>query len=174
MRRLLLLGVVLVALLPACARQDRPEGIVERWLLSLNQGAAGRPDRYAPDALSQEIVPGWATLDPGRLDTVEVGRAAADPRTPGASLVPFRVVDDDGTATTGIATVAAGGSGARVTAIEVGGTRPGLRVPSEGGQTAERITPTAWLVALAAAGVLALLAVGVVTLVRRGTASVVT
>jgi hypothetical protein len=33
-----------VLVLPACASTERPEGLVERWLVSLNQGAAGRPE----------------------------------------------------------------------------------------------------------------------------------
>ena len=85
MRRALLVAVVaLVALTSACSSEQRPEGITERWLLSLNQGAAGRPDRYAPDEVSEQVVPGWHDLDPGFLDviTVEpqvhsVGRARA-------------------------------------------------------------------------------------------------
>jgi hypothetical protein len=70
--------------LSACAGQERPEGIVERWLLALNQGAAGEPDRYAPNAASEEILPGWEHLDPGELDVVEVARA----RTPGGDPAP--------------------------------------------------------------------------------------
>ena len=53
------LACVLLALaFTACTQAARPEGVVENWLRSLNQGAAGRPDRYAPDEVSQRVVPG--------------------------------------------------------------------------------------------------------------------
>ena len=46
-------------------------------------------------------------LDPGRLDTIEVGEATPAPGSSGASLVPFRIVDVDGGQVAGIATVGA-------------------------------------------------------------------
>ena len=84
MRRALLVAVVaLVALTSACSSEQRPEGITERWLLSLNQGAAGQPDRYAPDEVSEQVVPGWHDLDPGFLDVItvepQVSSSAGDP-----------------------------------------------------------------------------------------------
>jgi len=70
-------SVALVALLPpGCASQERPEGIVERWLLALNQGAAGEPGRYAPESLSQSVLPGWRQAEPGHFDVIEVQPAA--------------------------------------------------------------------------------------------------
>jgi len=54
-----------VLVLPACASTERPEGLVERWLVSLNQGAAGRPEEYAADDLSEQILPSFRTADPG-------------------------------------------------------------------------------------------------------------
>jgi hypothetical protein len=55
----IVLGAILAG---SCAAQaQRPEGIVERWLVSLNQGAAGRPDLYAPDEVSELVLPGSST-----------------------------------------------------------------------------------------------------------------
>ncbi len=170
MKRVAIAGAVLLVLLPACAAKERPEGIVERWLLSLNQGAAGRPGRYAPADLSRQLVPGWDRLDPGRLDTIEVGEAAPAPGTSGASLVPFRIVDVDGGQVAGVATVAAA-IPRRVTAVELNPAPPGLEAP-RGGSTVERISARDWLAALGVAAILSLLAVGVVVLVRRTAPSV--
>jgi hypothetical protein len=81
--------VLLAALLLAgCGNTDRPEGAVERWLTSLNQGAAGRPGRYAGPAESNEVLPGWRGCEPGALDTIDVGRAT----TTGGQGVAFAVV----------------------------------------------------------------------------------
>ncbi|HUL83986.1 MAG TPA: hypothetical protein VLX89_00525 [Actinomycetota bacterium] len=167
MKRVAIVGAVLLMLLPGCATRERPEGVVERWLLSLNQGAAGRPDRFASSALSEQVVPGWQHIDPGHLDTIEVGAPAPDPGVAGGSLVPFRIVDVDGAQVEGVASVGGVASGRRVTAITLGRTPPGLPLPSEGGPTPGRISATAWLAALGVAAVLSLLAVGVVVLVRR-------
>ena len=54
-----------------------------------------------------------------------------------------------------------------MTAVTLGGTPSGLRVPSEGGPSPGRISAAAWLAALGVATGLSLLAVGVVVLVRR-------
>jgi hypothetical protein len=97
--RRLLLGFAFVALmLPACATADRPEGIVERWLLSLNHGAAGEPERYAPDDLSEQVLPNWDGLEPGELDVIEVSRGAIVSSLFAGDryVVPFRVVTIDG------------------------------------------------------------------------------
>ncbi|HEV8419846.1 MAG TPA: hypothetical protein VGR13_00680, partial [Actinomycetota bacterium] len=101
MKRALLLLAVATLLLPACGGTDRPEGVVERWLVSLNQGKAGEPDRFAPDELSQRILPHWQSRDPGELDVIEVGGgkpATSGPRLPPGRryLVPFRVERLDG------------------------------------------------------------------------------
>ena len=106
MKRALLVAVVaLVALTSACSSEQRPEGITERWLLSLNQGAAGQPDRYAPDEVSEQVVPGWHDLDPGFLDVItvepQVHSRSAGP-VPGA-FVPFRLVTNDGGRIDGLA-----------------------------------------------------------------------
>ncbi len=79
MRRIVALGIAAL-LLAGCGHTDRPEGAVERWLTSLNQGAAGRPGRYANPAESNAVLPGWRACDPGALDTIEVGRASSSSR----------------------------------------------------------------------------------------------
>jgi hypothetical protein len=61
-------------LLTSCGHTDRPEGVVERWLISLNQGAAGRPGAYADARVSEAVLPGWERCDPGALNSIEVGR----------------------------------------------------------------------------------------------------
>jgi hypothetical protein len=105
-KRLVAFAALALALLPACSSgTDRPEGVVERWLISLNQGTAGEPQRFAPDRLSQGLLPGWQDCDPGALDVIEVGRAglsaaqrhalahalATRLRTFDVSIVPYRV-----------------------------------------------------------------------------------
>ena len=109
-------------------------------------------------------MPGWDRLDPGRLDTIEVGEAAPAAGTSGASLVPFRIVDVDGGQVAGVATVGAT-TPRRVTAVEIDPAPPGLGVV--GGSTVERISARGWLAALGVAALLSSLAVGVVVLVRR-------
>ena len=61
MRRAAALVAIVVTggLLSGCAGTDRPEGVVERWLIALNVGAAGRPAVYAAEALSRRILPGF-------------------------------------------------------------------------------------------------------------------
>jgi hypothetical protein len=92
-RRLAPLVVLAALVLAGCGHTDRPEGAVERWLTSLNQGAAGRPGRYAGPAESNEVLPGWRGCDPGALDTIEVGNSIVGgaPASSDAAFVPFRV-----------------------------------------------------------------------------------
>ena len=97
---LALIGVILA--LPACGGRSRPEGVVERWLLALNQGAAGTAGRYADPPTSRLILPGYAASDPGRLEIVEVGAAQ---RTECSWDVPFRVVRVDGREIRGFAII---------------------------------------------------------------------
>lgn len=173
MRRLATVaGLVAVAtlLLPACAGTDRPEGIVERWLTSLNQGAAGRPSRYAPDSVSQEVLPNWRNLDPGELDVIEVGRGRTFVSlsfVEGAARVPFRVVEASGREVRATALLQRGpdGTGATIVRIEPG--TAGLLLPSEGGPPIERATPAMWLAAAGAALFFALLSAALMALVSR-------
>ena len=156
------LGCALLALtLVACTHEARPEGIVENWLRSLNQGAAGQPDRYAPDEVSQEVLPGWHDLDPGRLDTIEVGAATT---TAAGRDVPLRVVDTEGVETVWIAHLVADGGSWRITGIEGAFSAAALRAS---GSPPDRLLP-GWPLAALIAVVLSLGAVGLLTLVRRG------
>jgi hypothetical protein len=155
MRRALLLVAALLALV-ACAASERPEGIVERWLISLNQGVAGDPGAYAPDEVSDRIVPRWDDLDPGELDEIEVGRAVPDER--GTSIVPFRIVSLDGAVLVGTAIVRDG----RV--HDASRTEEIPPLPSEGGPGLDRGAGPAWLAAIGLAGLLILATIGLMRL----------
>lgn len=164
MRRALALGLLALALLPACAGADRPEGVVERWLASLNQGAAGRPERSAPDEVSEAVVPGWRGRDPGELDVIEVGRGrrvSAD-----AAEVPFRVVRLDGAELERTAIVRRGPDGWRIERLEP--ARADLLLPSEGGPPIAAAGTPWWLGALAVALAFGLGAEALMALVHRG------
>lgn len=157
MRRAALLVVLLAAALPACAATERPEGIVERWLISLNQGAAGDPGTYADDEVSNLVVPDWDELEPGALDLIEVGRGGTGEG--GSFQVPFRVVYQDGREEAFLATLVGG----RVVALPRTTVGP-----------IERPTPDlalgAWLAALGAAALLILATAGLMRLVPEGRA----
>lgn len=166
MRRALALGLLAIALLSACAGADRPEGVVERWLASLNQGAAGRPERAASEGISEAVLPGWRDLDPGELDVIEVGRArfiSAD-----AAEVPFRVARLDGTELERTAIVRRGPDGWRIERLE--GARAGLPLPSEGGPPIAAAGASWWLGALVLTLVLTLGAEALMALLRRPSA----
>jgi hypothetical protein len=172
-RRLaLLLGATLL-LLPACAHTDRPEGVVERWLISLNQGKAGRPERYAPDALSQRILPDWASKDPGELDVIEVGKGVVVPglrsNPPRMTAgVPFRVRRLGGWSLTGIAVVERRINGAwRVDRIAPQEAAPALTVPSKGGRRIGGGSASLWLEALGVALLLVLLTMALMSTAGR-------
>ncbi|MFL5797386.1 MAG: hypothetical protein ACJ77A_05565 [Actinomycetota bacterium] len=92
MRRLAAAAFLATGLLAACGHTDRPEGVVERWLVSLNQGSAGRPDQYAAGRVSDQILPGWQRCDPGALEVIEVGIGGMFPAREGqVALAPYRV-----------------------------------------------------------------------------------
>jgi hypothetical protein len=162
-RRLFPVAAVAVVLLASCGGTDRPEGVVERWLVSLNQGKAGEPDTYAPEHLSQRILPHWETRDPGDLDTIEVGkgRAAQGLAPPGVAAptfieVPLRVERTTGVKIDGLAVVHRNADGDwRVQSLTLG--RSGLRVPSEGGAAIGGASAVAWLAALGISALLMLL-----------------
>lgn len=167
MKRALALVAVALALV-ACTGQERPEGIVERWLLSLNQGAAGRPDAYARDDVSRQMVPGWDELDPGQRDVIEVGRAV--PGEDGIDQVPFRLVTIEGDERKGLANVDDG----RITAVVTWAQAPIAPLPSEGGPPVlEPVHAAGWLAALAVAGILIALSWTLMTVVRRRSASLI-
>jgi hypothetical protein len=163
--------------LAACGHTDRPEGVVERWLISLNQGQAGQPEKYAPDALSRRIVPNWRTKDPGQLDVIEVGqgrgfRHTCNPRDTQAQCrsigdyeVPFRSVDTDGRSRGGLAFLVDGSSPWRITRLELGNLT--LKVPSQGGIRVGSAGVGVWLAALGVAFLLVLLSAGLMATVGR-------
>jgi hypothetical protein len=97
MRRVLAFAIVILAV-SSCAAQERPEGIVERWLLALNQGSAGEPLRYADADVTDALVPGWRSAEPGTFDVIEVGKGVPCGRGPTGceTRVPFRVELVDG------------------------------------------------------------------------------
>jgi hypothetical protein len=162
MRRALFLTVLAALLLPACGNTDRPEGVVERWLISLNQGRAGEPENYAPDALSQRILPNWQNRDPGDLDVIEVGkgRVYADDRYD----VPFRVERLNGSTVNGIAKLSIL---ERWRVEELLPLDPTLPVPSMGGRRLGTASSSLWLAGLVAAGGLILLSVLLMSTVGR-------
>jgi hypothetical protein len=160
--RLAVLAVVvaLVAVTSACSSEERPEGITERWLLSLNQGAAGAPDRYAPDETSEKVVPGWHDLDPGFLDVITVEPALFIRGAMPGTLVPFHLVTKDGDEIDGTAHLLQDGGSWRIT--DVG---PGT-APTEGGSPFGAGLP-GWPIALGVGVLLALAALGLLTVVQR-------
>jgi hypothetical protein len=119
------------------------------------------PDAYAPEVVSQQIVPDWQDLEPGELDVIEVGRGGR--AEGGIDQVPFRVVAIDGDDLKGVANVEDG----RVTAILTSSQTPVGPLPSEGGPPAHDPVHTAgWFVALAVAGILIAGTWALMTLVR--------
>ncbi|HEY3211158.1 MAG TPA: hypothetical protein VGL18_15490 [Actinomycetota bacterium] len=171
MRRALFVLAVTALLLPGCGGADRPEGVVERWLVSLNQGKAGQPEKYAPDALSQKILPNWQRRDPGDLDVIEVGKGRAASkglafRGPRPSfLVPFRVKRLNGRTESGLAGLQRASGGWQI--LDLLPTSPSIRVPSEGGDRLGRATPAVWLAGVGIAILLTLAAVALMTTIGR-------
>jgi hypothetical protein len=165
MRRMIAASAVLLVL-TACGDTQRPEGIVERWLQSLDQGRAGTPERYAPDDVSDQILPGFRDLDPGRFDVIEVGPAISRP-APGIADVSFRVEDTDGNQIRGTASVEEGPSGMQVMAVDT--DRSAGLLPSEGGPRIAEMTLGSWLAGGLAALALTALALLLMTFVRRST-----
>jgi hypothetical protein len=159
---LLLVLVAVIAAAPACATAERPEGVVERWLISLNQGAAGHPDRYAPAWASETVVPAWRDLEPGELDLIEVGAARRAPD--GAALVPFQIEDRNGTVTRAFAVVEERDATPRIVGFEPPpDSGPGLD-PGFALRSADGARPVAWLAAFAIAIGLIVLTVGLMRL----------
>jgi hypothetical protein len=152
-RRSALPLVVLVLALPACAGTERPEGIVERWLISLNQGAAGEPERYARDQVSELLVPEWELLEPGQLDKIEVGRGRVEgPFLLGEDdqhLVPLAIERLDGGRLRATAILRMHDGSWRIEALSLGTFD--LALPSEGGPQRSRGPGAAWLAALGVA-----------------------
>ena len=159
MKRVLALAMFALVL-PGCATAERPEGIVERWLTSLNQGAAGRPERYAPDAVSEQVLPGWEDLDPGELDMMVV--VAGGPGEGGIYQVPFRIETIDGDELRAVANV----DGGRVTGILTSQQTPLPPSLYEDRPPIDAAPSTAWLVAIGLAVLFTLLAAMLMAWVR--------
>lgn len=168
MRRTLLLVLLLILTLPSCDDRSRPEGIVERWLLALNQGAAGRAGRYADPPTSRLILPGYAKADPGRLDVVEVGMAE---RKDCSWDVPFRVIRLDGQTIRGFAIIRSCPTAliVPVSSVDLRPVPEGV-FPSEGGPSVETERPGLWAIAVAIGLALLVVAEVLMRLVRRGAA----
>jgi hypothetical protein len=167
-----LLTVVALLSLASCAVPDRPEGVVERWLLALNQGRAGEPLRYAYRGVSDVVLPSWRSADPGAFDVIEVGRARPCSYLGPAvceAMVPFRVVLVDEDEVRFVALVGVDRRDSAVVPSRVFGvTDPGgnLRLPSEGGPPIGGAAATLWLAAIGTAVGLALLSEAAMRLTR--------
>jgi hypothetical protein len=164
---LMLLAVLLVG---ACSGTDRPEGVVERWLISLNQGKAGEPGKYAPERLSQQILPHWESRDPGDLDVIEVGRGKEFRNSFGGNAtpawwIPFRIERASGVKLDGTAIAQRRGSDWHVTALRLGDRS--LGVPSEGGQRIGSASAGAWAIAIGISAVLMFLVAFVIRLTPK-------
>jgi len=172
MKRALFVLTMAALLLAACGGTDRPEGVVERWLVSLNQGKAGEPEKYAPDELSQRILPTWKNREPGELDVIEVGkgRRFAPPGRmlpPGERhIVPFRVVRTEGNEITGTVQLVRPHAGPWQVEDLLSTDRE-LRVPSEGGDRIGHASTGAWLAGAGIAVALILLSVLLMSTVGR-------
>jgi hypothetical protein len=163
-RRAWLASAIVVSLLvPSCGATERPEGIVERWLISLNQGAAGRPDLYASEAISDTVLPGWGDLDPGELDVIQVGDARSRPD--GTILVPFQVIQADDAVARAYAVVERRGGSLRIVRFEPPpDTGPGVD-PDFAEASGAGLPPLGWAAAIGAAALLILLTIGLMRLV---------
>jgi hypothetical protein len=153
-----------LALLPACAdaerTTERPEGIVERWLVSLNQGASGEPFVYAYDQATATLAPDWDSRDPGAYDRISVGTAST---VDGRDVVPFRLELATGGAVGGVAVVVPRGIEGP-TATEVRSVTLDDPPPALSGVWSTSADARAWGLALVVAAFLAgvsLLVVGV-------------
>ena len=159
MKRGIVLACLGLVVLVGCSQSPRPEGVVQRWLVSLNQGSAGRPGQWADAGVTTTVAPWWPA-EPDHIDEMDVGTA-------NGQAVPFRIETTDGTVTSGVATV-----GTRATSD---GSEPYVASVSLGDVPVEAHKvgglSSAELAAAAVVGiVLALAAVGVLTLVRRSAA----
>jgi len=169
--RVVTAALLALMVLPACGGTDRPEGVVERWLVSLNQGPAGQPQQYAPDRLTQRILPHWARRDPGDLDVIEVGKGGritcTCPTLTGRAIafpytVPFRVKRVNGPTVQGSVGLSKASGDWRVVSIFPAGTTSiatVFRVPSRGGARIGNAAAVVWLEALGVAFVFVVISV---------------
>jgi len=164
---------VALVLLFACGGTQRPEGVAERWLSSLDQGAAGTPDRFGGDPAVQAanaVLPDWRTRDPGSLDRIEVGGAVVGGTAAAATAdVPFRIESTDGEVVTGTVQEAPCDDGPDggwcVHGAELGGAASAFD-----GSWSAGASGTDWVWAVAAAVLLCGLAVALLAVVTRRSA----
>jgi hypothetical protein len=127
--------------------------------VSLNQGSAGSPERWADAGATAAVAPWWPA-EPDDIDAMDVGAATGGD-------VPFRIETTDGVVTTGVATVGrrdtGSGSEPYVAAVRLGEVPV---VPHDPGGLSARAIGLAIAVAVA----LALAALGLLALVRRSAA----
>lgn len=172
MRRTFVVAVALLSL-ASCAAAERPEGIVERWLIALNQGSAGEPLRYAKPNVTRAVQRAARIDGPGTFDAIEVGR-----RRPchwfgfgpcGVAMVPFRLGLVDGGTIRLVAIVQRRGSEPDAPLVVAVITGPGADpapLPSEGGPPIGSASSEGWLAALGVAIALSFIGEVVMRLVR--------
>ena len=165
MKRLVVLALLTTLFLPACGNTDRPEGVVERWLVSLNQGKAGQPEKYAPDLLSQQILPNWQSREPGDLDIVEVGKGRVHANV--RYDVPFRVKQLNGPEVSGVARLSRSILDGTWRVDETLPADPRLEVPSQGGDRIADTSSAVWLAGIGIAGLLILVSVALMSTVGK-------
>ncbi len=163
MRRWLPIAILALTV-AACATTDqRPEGIVERWIVSMNQGPAGEPWRWADDYATSEVSPTWDTDEPGAIDSFSLGAARAEGD---AYVVAFTLERLDGRVVSGDAVVAWRSLPDETTEPVVIEVRLG-EPTGPTGRWEEGSPTVAWAIALALALVLASISVLGVRLVER-------
>jgi hypothetical protein len=176
------IAIAVLALCAACTSStQRPEGVVEEWLLSLNQGAAGDPGRYggaAAEEAAAAVLPDWRTADPGSIDRIQVGGDFSSASGAGGvpNDVPFRVETTEGQTIEGVVHVApCGDDPATVDADPqdwcVRGAGLGGVEISPDWTWSVGAGSAAWGWAALAAVVFTLVAVGLVLVVRRTAAA---
>lgn len=176
MKRLVVASVA-VLLLAGCSTAERPEGVVERWLLAVNRGPAGQPLRYAERDVTGAIRRTTGVEGADAFDEIEVGRTRpCGYRGPGECIasVPFRLVTVDGDefrldALVGSSGALEGGTRSRVFAIT--GPDRSARFPSEGGGSIGAASASAWFLALVVGLGLGLAAELLLRIVRRSSAA---
>ena len=167
MRSVRLVAIALLVVLPGCGTEtERPEGIVERWIVSMNQGPAGEPWRWADDQASSETSPTWDTDEPGAIDAFSVGPATAEND---GFVVPFRIERLDGSVTAGEAVLKHREIADAPSQLVVMEVRHGKQVAIAGGWWQGSASSGAWLLAIAVAVTLTLLGVLLVRLAARPT-----
>jgi len=164
-RRVLLVTLIALMATPGCGDRIRPEGLVERWLLALDQGAAGNAGRYAEAPTSRKILPGYTNAEPGQLDVVEVGDAI---RTECSWEVPFRVVRTDERELSGFAIIPTCATAPIRPILDVEfGVVPEGSFPSEGATSFGSDRALVWVVAIGIGLGLVIVGEALMRLVRR-------